>query len=69
MISFAKQLVIENGSSFSYELLDSENVTWSDGEVFQISRIDPSDATVEDKAVLTRMLNNIMGYSTIRNQL
>lgn len=28
MISFAKQVTIENGSSYSYELLDYEEVTW-----------------------------------------
>lgn len=69
MITFAKQLVIENDTSFSYELLDSGDVTWSTGDVFQLTRIDPADASDDDKATLTRMLNNIMGYSTIRNML
>ena len=28
MISFAKRIVIENGSSYNYELADHENPTW-----------------------------------------
>lgn len=69
MITFAKQIVIENGTSYSYELLDFEDVTWSTGEVFQLTRLDPADASDDDKAALTRMLNNILGYKTIRNML
>lgn len=71
MISFAKQIVIENGSSYSYELLDYDEVTWGEdgGEPFKLVRVDPADASEEDKTVLHRMLNNILGYKTIRNQL
>lgn len=69
IITFAKQIVIENGTSYSYELLDYEDVTWSTGDVFQLTRLDPADASDDDKAALTRMLNNIMGYKTIRNML
>lgn len=71
MISFVKQITIENGSSYSYDLLDFDEVTWSEGtgEPFQLTRIDPPDATDDDRAILTRMFNNIMGYETIRNQL
>lgn len=71
MISFAKTITIENGSSYSYELLDSEEVTWGEdgGQPFVLSRVSPTDATDEDKEVLHRMLNNIMGFKTIRNML
>jgi hypothetical protein len=69
MISFAKFIVIANDSFYSYELLDAPDVTWSSGEVFQLTRIDPADASDEDKSSLTRMLNNIMSIKTIRNQL
>jgi len=37
--------------------------------VFQLTRVDPADASDEDKVTLTRMLNNILGYKTIRNML
>ena len=30
MISFAKQISIENGSSYSYDLLDADEVTWNE---------------------------------------
>jgi hypothetical protein len=70
-ISFAKQITVENGSSYSYELLDSEEVTWGedDGHPFKLNRIDPADASDEDKDVLRSMLNIIIGIKTIRNQL
>lgn len=44
-------------------------MTWATGEVFQLTRIEPADASDDDKVTLTRMLNNIMGYQTIRNML
>ena len=73
MISFAKRIVIENGSSYNYELADHENPTWegvdSHHQVFQLKRIDPADVTEDDKKVLTEMMNNIIGVKTIRVQL
>jgi hypothetical protein len=70
VITFAKQaVVIEEGSFFSYELLDSEDVAWSSGEVFSLTRIDPTTTTDEDKVQLTKLLNNIMGVKTVRNTL
>ena len=71
MISFAKQITVENGSSYSYELLDWDNVTWEEdsGQPFHLKRVDPPDATDDDKKYLKEMFNNIMGIKTIRNQL
>ena len=68
MISFAKQISIENGSSYSYDLLDADDVTWNEdsGEPFHLTRIDPADATDDDKEYLRKMFNNIMGEQTIR---
>jgi hypothetical protein len=69
-IIFAKKaVIIEEGGFFSYELLDYEDVVWSDGETFQLTRVDPATATEDDKKSLTRLLNNIMGVKTIRNLL
>ena len=71
MISFAKQISIENGSSYSYDLLDADEVTWNEdsGEPFHLTRIDPADATEDDKDYLRKMFNNIMGEVTVRNML
>ena len=71
MISFAKQITIENGSSYSYDLLDYDEVTWNEdsGEPFHLTRVDPPDATDDDKKYLREMFNNIMHVKTVRNQL
>lgn len=70
VIVFAKQaVIIEKGQFFSYELLDFSDVTWSNGEVFSITRIDPATTLDADKVQLTRLLNNIMQVKTVRNLL
>ena len=67
-ISFGKFITIENGSSYSFDLLDYENVTWGEdgGEPFRLNRIEPADSSDDDKAALTKMVNNLFNASSIR---
>ena len=50
------------------DLLDYENVTWGEdgGEPFRLNRIEPADASDDDKAALTKMVNNLVNASSIR---
>lgn len=70
-ITFAKSaVIIEQGNFFSFELIDWEDVTWSNGEVFKLTKVDaPTVVTEEDKAALTRLLNNILKVKTVRTVL
>lgn len=70
VITFVKRaVVVEEGSFFSFELADYEDVNWNSGDVFSLTRVDPATVTDEDKTALTRLLNNILGVKTIRNTL
>ncbi len=42
---------------------------WEGSTPFNLIRYDPADITDDDKATLTKMLNNIMGIKTVRNLL
>lgn len=68
MIVFAKQAIIgdDEGSFISYTLIDASQVTWSEGEVYKLTRVDPATVTDEDKAAITRLLNNIVNVTTVR---
>lgn len=37
--------------------------------MFSLTRVDPATATEDDKVALTRLLNNIINVTTIRNSL
>lgn len=66
-ISFVKQaVVVEEGSFYSYELYQAEDVMWSDPAVFNLTRLDPPTATEEDRTQLLKLLNNIMQVKTVR---
>lgn len=71
-IDFVKRIIIENDTSYSYELQDFSDPTWNPpegGNVFNIQRIDPADTSEDDKIAITKMLNNIQSIKTLRNQL
>jgi hypothetical protein len=49
-------------------LVDAADVEFTSSSTpLTLTRYDPADITDDDKAILTRMLNNIMGIKTIRN--
>jgi len=68
MITFVKSISIDTGF-FTFDLFEYDNVTWSEGDAINLYRVDPPDTTEEDRAVLLRMLNNIMGVKTLRFEL
>jgi hypothetical protein len=64
-IAFAKFAVLDNDSFLSYELLDTQNLTWGT-DPFQLNRIVPAEATDDDKQALTDMMNNLTGIVSLR---
>ena len=49
-------------------MVDAAEVAFtSSGTPFSLTRYDPADITDDDRAILSKMLNNIMGIKTIRN--
>lgn len=69
MITFAKRAVVENGSFYSYDLVNSPNISWTTDNAFSLSRVDPPNLSDTDKIVLTKMFNNIAGIKTVKNVL
>lgn len=69
MITFAKRAVVENGSFYSYELVNSANVSWTTDNAFSLSRIDPPNLTDADRDIITKMFNDISGTKTVKNVL
>lgn len=65
----AKNITIENDTSYSYDLADAADVQFTSSQPIKLTRYDPADITEEDKTVLNRMLNDIMSIKTIRNLL
>lgn len=65
----AKNITIENDSSYSYDLADASSVEWEGNAPFSLTRYDPADISDEDKINLSKMLNNILQVKTVRNLL
>lgn len=62
-------MVVDEGF-YSYELLDSMPIEFNDdGSAFKLTRIDPADASEEDKQAITKMLNFIPGNKDVRTEL
>lgn len=69
MITFAKKAIVENGSFYSYELVNSPNISWTTDNAFSLTRIDPPNLTDTDREIITKMFNDIAGTMTVKNVL
>ncbi len=64
-IIFAKDIIIK-GDFFEYDLLDYFNITYDNP--MNLSRVEPPIST-EEQQDLMRLVNNILGVTTLRHEL